>query len=56
MERFGRMKIRYWIGIPFLFAVGYMGGEIIFEALVIGILSGFTDIMMEGGGKPPLGG
>ena len=56
MERFDRMKIRYWIGIPYLMFVASMGGNVLFEALVLGILAGFTDIMMEGGGKPPLGG
>ena len=41
------MKIRYIIGIPFLIGVGLMGGDIIFEALVFGVLSGFTDLMYE---------
>ena len=47
------MKIRYIIGIPFLLGVGLMGGDVLFEAIVIGILSGFTDIMHENRNDPP---
>ena len=48
------MKIRYWIGIPYLMFVASMGGNVIYDALVIGILAGFTDIIRErGDGAPP---
>ena len=50
------MKLRYLFGIPYLFFLGMMGGDIIYDALVIGVLAGFTDIYREGGGRPPLGG
>ena len=52
------MKIRYWIGIPYLMFVASMGGIIVYDAMVIGILAGFTDIILEGGGGggPRLGG
>ena len=41
------MKLRYIVGIPVLLGLGYMGGNILFEAIVIGILAGFTDSMKE---------
>ena len=52
------MKIRYWIGIPYLMFVASMGGNIVYDAMVIGILAGFIDIILEGGGGggPRLGG
>ena len=51
------MKIRYWVGIPYLMFVASMGGNVIYDALVIGILVGITDMFIEGGGgRPPLGG
>ena len=43
------MKLRYLFGIPYLFFFGMMGGDIIYDALVIGVLAGFTDIIREGG-------
>ena len=54
MEQFGNIKVRYWVGIPYLYFIGTMGGNIIYDALVIGILAGFTDIIRErGDGAPP---
>ena len=50
------MKLRYAIGIPYLYLMVSMGGNILWDALVIGILCGLTDYFLEGGGKPPLGG
>ena len=41
------MKLRYIVGIPVLLGIGYMGGNMIIEAIVIGILSGLTDMMKE---------
>ena len=37
------MKLRYWVGIPYLYLIAVMGGNILFSALLIGILAGFTD-------------
>ena len=50
------MKLRYLFGIPYLFFFGMMGGDIIYDALVIGVLAGFTDIIREGGNGPRFGG
>ena len=41
------MKLRYLFGIPFLFMLAMSGQNVLFEALVIGILSGFTDISRD---------
>ena len=41
------MKLRYLFGVPFLFILAMSGQNVLFEALVIGILSGFTDISRD---------
>ena len=41
------MKLRYLFGVPFLFMLAMSGQNVLFEALVIGILSGFTDISRD---------
>ena len=56
MEPTYMMKLRYLFGIPYLFFLGMMGGDIIYDALVIGVLAGFTDIYREGGNGPRFGG
>ena len=38
------IKLRYIFGVPFLFLLAMNGQNVLFEALVIGILSGFTDM------------
>ena len=50
------MKLRYAIGIPYLYFVASMGGNVMFEAIVIGVLAGITDIWIQGGGGPRFGG
>ena len=50
------IKLRYLVGIPYLYFIGTMSGNILFDAAVIGILAGITDMVQEGGGRPPLGG
>ena len=50
------MKLRYAIGIPYLYLMVSMGGNILWEAMVLGIVCALTDFFLEGGGKPPLGG
>ena len=50
------MKLRYLFGIPYLFFMGTMSGNIIYDALVIGVLAGITDIIQEGGNGPRFGG
>ena len=49
-------KIRYFIGIPYLYFIASMGGNILWEAMVLGIVCAMTDFFLEGGGKPPLQG
>tara|TARA_B100001778_G_scaffold253939_1_gene214011 strand:- start:2501 stop:2650 length:150 start_codon:yes stop_codon:yes gene_type:complete len=41
------MKLRYLFGVPFLFVLAMSGQSVLFEAIVIGILSGFTDISRD---------
>ena len=50
------MKLRYLVGIPYLYFVGSMGGNILWEAIVIGVLAGISDIWILGGGGPRFGG
>ena len=49
-------KIRYFIGVPYLYFIASMGGNILWEAMVLGIVCALTDFFLEGGGKPPLEG
>ena len=41
------IKIRYLFGIPFLFVVGYFGGNILTTSMIIGVLAWFTDIIID---------
>ena len=47
------MRLRYIVGIPYLYLMVSMGGNILWDALVIGILCGLTDYFLEGGGGRP---
>ena len=38
------IKLRYIFGVPFLFMLAMNGQNVLFEAIIIGILSGFTDM------------
>jgi len=40
-------KIRFIIGIPYLFFIGYVGGSIIYEAMVIGITCAIVDFFLQ---------
>ena len=42
------MKLRYFIGIPYLGYVGMIGANILFEAIVIGLVLGMYDILFYG--------
>ena len=49
-------KIRYFIGVPYLYYIAMMGGNILWEAMVLGIVCAVTDFFLEGGGfSPPRG-
>ena len=38
------IKLRYIFGVPFLFMLAMNGQNVLFDALVIGILAGLTDM------------
>jgi|TARA_Y100000310_G_scaffold2072_1_gene2582 hypothetical protein len=39
--------MRYFTGAFVLYCIGFMGGDVLFSALWIGIAYGFIDIMKE---------
>ena len=41
------MKIRYIIGIAYLSYIGMMGGTIIVEAIIVGLVLGMYDILFN---------
>ena len=41
------MKIRYIIGIAYLSYIGMMGGSVIVEAIVIGLVLGMYDFLFS---------
>jgi hypothetical protein len=43
------MKLRYLVGIPYLVFVVLWGGNIMFDAFVIGVLAGLTDMQTGNG-------
>jgi len=43
------MKIRYIIGIAYLSYIGMMGGSVIVEAIIIGLVLGMYDILFNNG-------
>ena len=43
------MKIRYIIGIGYLSYIGMMGGSVIVEAIIIGLVLGMYDILFNDG-------
>ena len=43
------MKIRYIIGIAYLSYIGMMGGTIIVEAIIVGLVLGMYDILFNDG-------
>ncbi len=45
------IKLRYLFGIPYLYLMAMSGQNIIFDAIVIGILAGMTDIHHDNNDK-----
>ena len=43
------MKIRYIVGIAYLSYIGMMGGSVIVEAIIIGLVLGMYDILFNNG-------
>ena len=41
------MKIRYIIGVAYLSYIGMMGGSIVVEAIIIGLVLGMYDILFN---------
>jgi len=37
------IKLRYLFGVPYLYLLGMTGQNILFDAIMIGILAGLTD-------------
>ena len=48
------MKLRYAIFVPYLIFIGMMGGNVLVDALVIGLVLAMYDIIFGngGGGRP----
>ena len=48
------MKIRYLVFVPYLIFIGLMGGNILAEAIVIGLALAMYDFLFDnrGGGRP----
>ena len=49
------MKLRYAIFVPYLIFIGIMGGNVLVDALVIGLALAMYDILFgdhDGGGRP----
>ena len=41
------MKIRYIIGIAYLSYIGIMGGSIVVEAIIVGLVFGMYDLLFN---------
>ncbi len=41
------MKIRYIIGVAYLSYIGMMGGSIVVEAIIIGLVLGMYDLLFN---------
>ena len=48
------MKLRYAIFVPYLIFIGIMGGNVLVDALVIGLVLAMYDFLFDngGGGRP----
>ena len=44
------VQIRYLVFIPYLIFVGMMGGNVLVDALVIGLALAMYDFLFDGGG------
>jgi|LWDU01.1.fsa_nt_gi hypothetical protein len=40
-------KIRFIVGIPYLIFIGFAGGNILYEAIVLGIVCAIVDFIIE---------
>ena len=49
-----QLQIRYLVFIPYLIFVGMMGGNVLVEAIVIGLALAMYDFLFDngGGGRP----
>ena len=47
------LQIRYLVFIPYLIFVGMMGGNVLVDALVIGLALAMYDFLFDGGGGRP---
>ena len=48
------MKLRYAIFVPYLIFIGIMGGNVLVDAIVIGLALAMYDFLFDGsgGGRP----
>ena len=44
------VQIRYLVFVPYLIFVGMMGGNVLVDALVIGLALAMYDFLIDGGG------
>jgi len=47
------MKLRYAIFVPYLIFIGMMGGNVLVDALVIGLALAMYDFLFSNGGGRP---
>ena len=49
-----QLQIRYLVFIPYLIFIGMMGGNVLMEAIVIGLVLAMYDFLIDGGdgGRP----
>ena len=50
-----QIQIRYVVFVPYLIFIGMMGGNVLVEAIVIGLVLGVFDLIFDdrgGGGRP----
>ena len=50
-----QLQIRYVVFVPYLIFIGMMGGNVLVEAIVIGLVLGVFDLIFDdrgGGGRP----
>ena len=45
-----QLQIRYIVFVPYLVFIGMMGGNVLMEAIVIGLVLAMYDFLFDGGG------
>ena len=45
-----QLQIRYIVFVPYLIFIGMMGGNVLMEAIVIGLVLAMYDFLFDGGG------